>query len=146
MSSAVDGMPSAIRTTASFMPQLQLSRVGRSSQTDTRAKPVRTVGDTTSGVSREPPRRLVHEPGDAAAQLGVGLGEHPVDEVEDVAGAAAGAVEHVSRAGLRSLPRAEEHGAVEVPLDPAVVADSLPGEVEREPPVDADHVATRSRA
>ena len=39
----------------------------------------------------------------------------------------------------------EQHGAVEVPLDAAVVADPLPGDVERHAPVDADHVAADGR-
>ena len=62
-------------------------------------------------------------------------------EIEDVAGAAGGAGEHVARAGLDALPRAEQRRRIEVALHAAVVADDGPAVVERDPPVEADHVA-----
>ena len=59
---------------------------------------------------------------------------------------AAGAREHVLGACRDALPRAEQGRAVEVALDPAVVADPFPGDVERNAPVDPDHVAAHLRA
>src|SRR4029450_13284880 len=131
---------------ASLMSLLRLSCVDRSFQTDARAKPVRPEIDTPSRVPRGTPRRPVPQPAEAAEQLRIRLGKHPVAEVEDVSGSAFGALEHVSRACLRSPPRAEEPGAVEVPLNPSVMVDPLPCDVERETPVDADDVAARGCA
>ena len=48
-------------------------------------------------------------------------------------------------ARLDPLPRPEQHGRVEVPLHAAVVPDLLPARVERDAPVEADHVAARAR-
>ena len=64
-------------------------------------------------------------------------------EVEDVARAAAGSVEDVVGGGLDALPRAEQDGRVEVPLDAALRADGEPALVERDAPVEADRVAAR---
>ena len=50
-------------------------------------------------------------------------------------------VEHVARGRLDALPRAEEHRRVEVALHAALVADRVPAAVERDAPVEADHVA-----
>ena len=47
--------------------------------------------------------------------------------------------------GLDALPRPEQDGRVEVALHAAVVPDRLPALVERDPPVEADHVAARRR-
>ena len=63
-------------------------------------------------------------------------------EVEEVPGAAARPVEHVERLRLDDLPRSEEDGGVEVPLHCAV-RHLRPALVERNPPVEPDHVAAR---
>ena len=60
-----------------------------------------------------------------------------------MARAAGRAGEHVERRRLDPLPRPEQDGAVEVALHAAVVADLLPAPVERDPPVEPDHVAAR---
>ena len=52
------------------------------------------------------------------------------------------ACEHLERLGLDALPRGEENGGIEVPLH-GTVRDLLPPHVERDPPVEADHVAAR---
>src|SRR5579884_2149923 len=67
---------------------------------------------------------------------GVGRGQNAVAEVEDVRAALRG-VEHRLRTGLDPLPRPEQDGGIEVSLDRAIMRHGL----EREPPVDADHVA-----
>ena len=48
-------------------------------------------------------------------------------------------------ARLDALPRAEQRGGVEIPLHAAVAATSCPALVERDPPVEADHVAAGAR-
>ena len=86
---------------------------------------------------------LVHERAQPAEHVGIGVGHDAVAEVEDVARPAGRAREHVERRRLDPLPRPEEDGAVEVALHAAVVADLLPAPVERDPPVEPDHVAAR---
>ena len=71
-------------------------------------------------------------------------GKDAVAEVEDVAGPPAGTREDVERLGLDDLPRREQHGRVEVALHrPA--GHPRPAGVERDPPVEADHVAAGRR-
>ena len=43
---------------------------------------------------------------------------------------------------LDALPRAEQQRRLEIPLHASVVADPLPGLVERRSPVQADHVTS----
>ena len=79
-----------------------------------------------------------------AEHVGIGLREHAVAEVEDVTGSAAGAGEHVARAGGDALPRREQQGGVEVALH-APHADAFPAFVEGDPPVEPDHIAAGRR-
>src|SRR5215210_3284611 len=65
-------------------------------------------------------------------------GEEAVAEVEDVAGPPARAAQDVGRLLLHDRGGAEEGGGVEVALDTEVAADPLPGDIERDAPVDAD--------
>ena len=65
-------------------------------------------------------------------------------EVEDVPVAPARALEHVERRRLETVPRREQRGRIEVALH-ASLADELPAFVERDAPVEPDHVAARCR-
>ena len=54
-----------------------------------------------------------------------------------------GTAQDVARRSFDVLPGAEQHSGVEVALNAAVAATSVPALVERDPPVEPDHVATR---
>ena len=54
---------------------------------------------------------------------------------------AGGAREHVERRSLHARPRRQQHGRVEVALHAALVADDRPAGVERDAPVEPEHVA-----
>ena len=58
-------------------------------------------------------------------------------------GAAGDAGENIVGAAEHPFRRAEQQGRIEIALHGAVVADALPGPVERNPPVNADDVAAR---
>ena len=81
----------------------------------------------------------MHEVDDLLQHAGVELGEHAVAEVEDVAGPAGVAAEHVAGAVGHDVPRRQAHGRVEVALH-GLAGHALAGDVERHPPVDADDV------
>ncbi len=82
---------------------------------------------------------LVNQLREAREHRGVGAREHPVAEVEDVAGAAACPREHVERLPFDDVPGRSERGRIEVPLQGAV-PDERPAVVERQAPVEPDHV------
>src|SRR5438034_11148796 len=78
---------------------------------------------------------------DALYRLDWGLRQHAVAEIEDVPGAACGALEHVAHPLLELGERREQRHWIEVPLDRPIGADPLPGGVERHAPVHTDYVA-----
>ena len=71
----------------------------------------------SAAVSAVRARLLVDEVDEPAEEIGVGLGQDAVAEVEDVARAAGGLVEDGQGAGPRRLPAREQAGRVEVALD-----------------------------
>ena len=83
---------------------------------------------------------LVDQLDDPREHVGIGLGQHAVAEVEDVPGVAAVAPQHVADLVGDDRPRRAEHRRVEVALQRRGRPDPAPGLVERDPPVDADHV------
>ena len=85
-------------------------------------------------------RMLAHERGEPRQRVGVDRREDAVAEVEDVARTAGGAVEDVERLRLDDLPWSEQHGRIEVALHGAV-GHLRPAGVERDAPVEPDHVA-----
>ncbi len=62
-------------------------------------------------------------------------------EIENVPGAPAGAAKDVLGSGEQAIGWSEQERRVEIALDAPVVAHDRPGLVERDPPVDTDHVA-----
>src|SRR5689334_4479184 len=74
----------------------------------------------------------------------IGLGKHTVAEVEDVAGPAGGAFEDGRYLTVALGGRSEQRDRLEIPLNRAI-PDPRPCRVERNAPVDADHVAARCR-
>jgi hypothetical protein len=66
--------------------------------------------------------------------------EDAVAEVEDVPGAPARSLQDVVGGAQQAMARPEEQRRIEVALHRPVRADLLPGDVERQPPVDADDV------
>src|ERR1043166_7175714 len=68
--------------------------------------------------------------------------QNPVPEIEDVAGPPAGLLQDVLDQSRALGGRGEERRRVEVALD-CFGADASPRAVERDAPVDADHVTTR---
>ena len=136
---------------------------GGSARRDPRGSRARSAGRrgcrrSTPGTSVEPLGRAVRHQHDGGAHtrastvractssvrrvtgVRVGLRQDPVAEVEDVAVAPARALEHVERRGLEPVPRREQRGGIEVALH-APLADELPALVERDAPVEPDHVA-----
>src|SRR4051794_12030163 len=85
--------------------------------------------------------RFVHELRQAPENDRVCIGWHSVPKVEYMTRPPSGTVENSSRLGFDSLPRREHHGGIEVALHAALVADLRPPAVERDAPVEADHVA-----
>src|SRR2546428_5599129 len=74
----------------------------------------------------------------------VRLGEHAVPEIEDVARTSAGAGEDVTDLTRALRGGREQCRGVEIALDRAITPpDARPGGVQRNAPVDADHVAAR---
>src|SRR5262249_39271968 len=71
-----------------------------------------------------------------------GLGQDAVAQVEDVARASGGLAEDGGGAGSDLGHGGEEGGGVEVPLHRDLVPEAVPGDVEVDAPVDADHVST----
>src|ERR1019366_8575501 len=74
----------------------------------------------------------------------IGSREDTVPEVEDMPRPPGGAGEDVERRRLDPFPRAEQERGGEVALHRPVGACECPAVVEPQPPVEADHVATRS--
>src|SRR5207253_1180647 len=67
--------------------------------------------------------------------------EHAVTEVEDMAGAAPGGLDHPTRAVFNEGPWPQQQGGIQVALDAAVVPDHAPGLAQVDPPIHPDHVA-----
>src|SRR3989440_1872598 len=122
--------------------------VGRPPRTSCR------YGSTSSKLSNPPyainstatpPPSAAMDPGhDALQRLDRRLRQHAVPEVEDVAGAARGPVEHVPHPLLERGERREQRRGIQVPLNRPVGADALPRDVEGNAPVHADDVAARA--
>src|SRR3954451_8719866 len=116
-SSAVAGLPYAIRITASLTARPvscshEPGTVPGSPASDrfpAAASQAPSLSARTKGLSLGPGRsrrgscghqgRLMHEPHEPAKHLWVGLRQHAVAEVEDVSRPAARALEHLARAG-----------------------------------------------
>src|SRR6266550_582947 len=73
------------------------------------------------------------------------VGQDAVSEIEDVAGPAARAAEDVTHPRLERRAWREQSDGIEVALDRARGTDALPRRIERNTPVDADHVTPRGR-
>src|SRR5438309_8379089 len=67
--------------------------------------------------------------------------EHAVTEVEDMAGAAPGGLDHPTRAVFNEGPWPQQQGGIQVALDAAVVPDHAPGLAQVDPPIHPNHVA-----
>ena len=65
-------------------------------------------------------------------------------EIEDVARPPGRPPQDVARLALDDLPGGEQRRRLEIALD-GPIGDDGPALVEREPPVEADHVAARAR-
>src|SRR5256885_4978914 len=94
-----------------------------------------------NSTATPPPSAAMDPVHDALQRLDRRLRQHAVPEVEDVAGAARGPVEHVAHPLLERGERREQRRGIEVPLNRPVGADALPRDVEGNPPVHADDVA-----
>src|SRR6266446_10949717 len=89
---------------------------------------ITAVSRTSSDTGRH--RARLDELGQACDPVGIGPRQHAVPEIEDVARAARGTVDHVASGGLDALPRPEQHGRIEVSLHAALLADDGPAVVE----------------
>src|SRR6267378_71459 len=73
----------------------------------------------------------------------VGLRKNAVTEIEDVAGTPTGAGEDIADLARALRGGREQRRGLEITLDRAIPPDAGPGGVQRNPPIDADHVAAR---
>src|SRR5438309_7355953 len=93
-----------------------------------------------SSTETPPASAAMYPVHDALQRLDRRLREHAVPEVEDVARAARGPVEHVADSLLELGERREQRRRIEVPLNRPVGTDALPRDVEGNAPVHADDV------
>src|SRR5256886_3011373 len=100
-----------------------------------------------STATRPPPSAAMHPLDDRLEGFHRRLREHAMPEIEDVPGAPAGAGEHVAHLPLELRPRRQKRYRIEVALNGAGSRgpDALPRDVERNAPVDADHITARPR-
>src|SRR5450432_1000437 len=87
------------------------------------------------GVFLDKPRQVLDV-------LNRGLGENPVTEVEDVAGASRGGLQNSFGARPELLPIRKQKRGVEITLDRALKVEAAPGVIHGQTPVDADYVRT----
>ena len=106
-------------------------------------RPVRHQDDGATLITRGTPTRAPRGRARRAGRARPGRcrGSTPWPRLKMWPGRPPARVEDVARRRLDPLPRPEQHGRVEVALHAAVVADLRPAAVERDPPVEADHVA-----
>src|SRR5487761_1100465 len=71
--------------------------------------------------------------------------QHPVAQVEDMARPPGGAPEHFAGAFADQVRRTQQDGGIQVPLDPAIVADPVPADVKGYAPVERDDVGAGRR-
>src|SRR2546430_4172835 len=84
----------------------------------------------------------MHEIYDSPHRSDVGLRQHAMAEIEDVARAPAGSCKDVADLTGTLRSGGEQRGGLEIALDRAI-SDASPGGIQRDPPVDADDVAAR---
>src|SRR5437764_283947 len=85
-------------------------------------------------------RRSLDELCEPSHRLRLRVRQHSVTEIENVPRPAGRAREHIERGGLGPLPWAEQQRGIEVALHAAIVAGQRPAVIERNAPVEADHV------
>src|SRR5436190_14600927 len=95
-------------------------------------------------TASEAPSSAMHEVYHGAHGRDIGLGQDPMAQVEDVPRPSRGALQDITDLTRAFTLRRQQRGGLEVALDRAI-ADSRPGGVERNAPVDADHVAAGGR-
>src|SRR5688500_5377021 len=79
---------------------------------------------------------------DTLQPVGIGLGQHPVAEIEDVYGAAE-SLENVASVFFDHIPRSQDDRRIEISLQDLVRPESRTGRVEWHPPVDPHHLGAR---
>src|SRR5882672_7306634 len=84
---------------------------------------------------------VMHQIDDGTDRRDVRLRQHPMAEVEDVTRPAGGAPQDVTHLAVALRGGSEERRRLEIALNRALT-DTDPRRVERDPPVDADHVTT----
>src|SRR5205085_7791012 len=85
----------------------------------------------------------MHVLGERLHVLDGGCRQNAVTEIENVARSSAGTLQHIVGRGEHAIERREQKRGIEIALDRAVVSDTVPGFVERNPPVGANDVAAR---
>ena len=82
----------------------------------------------------------MHQLGDVGEHAGVGVGQHAVAEVEDVAAGGAALLDDPADLAVDGRPVGQQDGGVEVALQRRPGPTRPGGLVQRHPPVDADDV------
>src|SRR5216110_425307 len=93
----------------------------------------------TKTASRAPSSAM-HEIHYGAHRRDIGLGQYPMSEIEDVAGPTGGALQDVPDLARSFTIGGKQGGGLQIALDRAI-ADTRPRRIERDAPVDADHIA-----
>src|SRR5947209_172825 len=96
-------------------------------------------------ASSRPSSRFVHETHEGAQLLLSRLWKDSVAQVEDMAGTVSDSAQDVLRGGPPCIGRSKEGCRVEIPLDALIIANPPPCRVDRDPPIDADHVPSSRR-
>ena len=68
------------------------------------------------------------------------IGKDPMPEIENVSGSPSGPAKNIRHAALDFVHRTKQGDRIEVPLYGAVVSHHGPGLIDRDTPIDADHV------
>src|SRR5690349_4072989 len=87
----------------------------------------------------------MHPPGQFLNVFEWCVRQDAVAEIENVARASGSATQHVVGGSEEAIRGSEERGRIEISLDGSVVSNRCPCFIERQPPVDADHIATGVR-
>ena len=69
--------------------------------------------------------------------------QDPVSEIEDMTGSAVGPTQNIEHAGLELREGRKEGDGIEIPLNSDVLPEQGPTIIERDAPVQADHITAR---
>ena len=69
------------------------------------------------------------------------VGQDAVPKIKDMSRAAIGSIKNIIDLKFEFAPGRQQKNGIQIPLDRSIVADAIPGLVNRQAPVDADDIA-----